>query len=83
MDSVQTEMFLSALRHLLTVIGGILVARGLADKGTVEEIVGPLIIFVSLALSLHQKRRVADHVDTLKGKIYGLQKEDDGVKSPS
>jgi hypothetical protein len=83
MDSVQTEMFLSALRHLLTVIGGILVARGLADKGTVEEIVGPLIILVSLALSLHQKRRVAEHVDTLNGKIYGLQNVPEVVKPPA
>ena len=49
------EFLLSLVRHALTGVGSVLVARGVADAGTVEAIVGGLLAVVGLGLSYKDK----------------------------
>jgi hypothetical protein len=49
---VQKEQILGLVRHGLTFIGGILVAKGLASEGQVMDMVGMLITFVGTLWSV-------------------------------
>ena len=49
---VQTEQVKGLLRHFLTFIGGILVAKGLASEGQIMDIVGMTVTFVGTVWSI-------------------------------
>lgn len=46
----------AVLRHLLTAVGGIAVARGYLDSGTLETTVGAVLTIVGVAWSIWDKR---------------------------
>lgn len=45
------------LRHILTVAGTALVAKGYVDSGQLELIVGAVVTVLSVALSVFSKRK--------------------------
>ena len=49
---VQKEQALGLIRHGLTFIGGILVAKGLASEGQIMDMVGMLMTFVGTLWSV-------------------------------
>ena len=49
---VQREQILGLVRHGLTFIGGILVAKGLTSEGQVMDMVGMLMTFVGTLWSV-------------------------------
>jgi hypothetical protein len=49
---VQKEQILGLIRHGLTFLGGILVAKGLASEGQVMDIVGMAVTFVGAVWSV-------------------------------
>lgn len=53
------DFLLSVVRHLLTSAGAVLVAKGYADAGTTEAIVGGVLAVVGLALSWRDKAQRA------------------------
>jgi|LauGreDrversion4_2_1035121.scaffolds.fasta_scaffold582006_2 hypothetical protein len=53
---VQTEQVKGLLRHFLTFIGGILVAKGLATEGQIMDIIGMIITFVGTIWSVISKK---------------------------
>lgn len=46
---------LSLLRHIITALGAILIAKGIMDESVVEEVVGFIITTVGLLLSFNEK----------------------------
>jgi hypothetical protein len=55
-----TPLFVGlVLRHLLTAIGGALVAQGYAEPGVVEEIAGGAIALVGVIASYFNKKRLS------------------------
>jgi hypothetical protein len=49
---VQKEQIMGLVRHGLTFIGGILVAKGLASEGQIMDMVGMLMTFVGTLWSV-------------------------------
>ena len=49
---VQKEQIMGLVRHGLTFIGGILVAKGLATEGQIMDMVGMLMTFVGTLWSV-------------------------------
>ena len=49
---VQKEQILGLVRHGLTFIGGILVAKGLASEGQIMDIIGMTVTFVGTVWSI-------------------------------
>lgn len=47
------------LRHLLTAVGGIAVAKGYADSATIETVVGALLTLIGFGWSFWDKKREA------------------------
>ena len=50
------EQVLGIVRHALTTIGGILIANGLIDNGSVTEIAGSVITLVGVIWSVVAKK---------------------------
>lgn len=50
------DMWLGLLRHVLTAAGGILVARGAVDAGTMEMAVGGAVTLGAAGWSVWEKR---------------------------
>ena len=48
MSGISKEQFLSFLRHIITFVGGIIVAKGNLDPSTVETISGVIITIAGL-----------------------------------
>lgn len=51
------EQILGIVRHGLTFIGGILIAKGLVDESTATEIVGGIITLVGTIWSIIEKNK--------------------------
>ncbi len=51
------EQILGIVRHGLTFIGGILIAKGLIDESTVTEIVGGIITLTGTIWSIIEKNK--------------------------
>ena len=47
------------VRHLLTTVGGILVAKGVVDETSMVTVVGSLATIIGVAWSIYTKRRVS------------------------
>jgi hypothetical protein len=43
-------------RHLLTFVGGILVAKGIIDEGILAELTGALVSIVGVVWSIYSKK---------------------------
>ena len=51
------EQILGIVRHGLTFIGGILIAKGLIDESTVAEVVGGIITLAGTVWSIIEKNK--------------------------
>ena len=51
------EMWLGVARHILTVIGGIFVAKGYTDAGTLNVIIGGAVAAGGVAWSIVEKKQ--------------------------
>lgn len=49
------EMIMGLIRHVLTFVGGWLVAKGVLDEGTMTELVGATMTMVGFVLSMWSK----------------------------
>ena len=56
---MKKEQVLGAIRHILTFVGGFIVAKGLLNEGIVVEIIGGIVTAVGTSWSI---------VDKVKGK---------------
>ena len=50
------EQVLGIVRHVLTTVGGILIANGLIDDGSLTEIIGSVITLVGVIWSVAVKK---------------------------
>ena len=51
------EQILGIVRHTLTFVGGIVIARGLADETVVTEIIGGVVTLVGAIWSIIDKNK--------------------------
>lgn len=51
------DMILGLLRHALTAGGGVLVAKGVVDDGTLQTIIGAVVTLAGAAWSVADKRK--------------------------
>lgn len=58
--TMKKEQYLGLIRHTLTFVGGILVAKGLLDETIVTEIVGAVITLVGGMWSIIEKTKNYD-----------------------
>ena len=54
--NMNKEQVLGLLRHVLTFVGGILIAKGLVDEGQVTELAGGLMTIVGTVWSIVAKK---------------------------
>tara|TARA_R110000868_G_scaffold355367_1_gene616862 strand:+ start:126 stop:299 length:174 start_codon:yes stop_codon:yes gene_type:complete len=50
------EMILGVARHVLTALGGVLIAKGVLDAGVVEQVIGAVISLAGVAWSIWAKK---------------------------
>lgn len=53
------EQVLGLVRHVLTFVGGIYIAKGLVDEGTASEVIGAIITLVGSVWSVVSKKAAA------------------------
>ena len=53
---MKKEVIMAIVRHMLTFVGGILIAKGLVDESTMQELAGSLSTSVGLIWSIIQKQ---------------------------
>lgn len=53
------DMWLGLARHLLTTAGGFAVGKGLLDAGTMEAVVGALVVLIGAGWSVTDKKKAA------------------------
>lgn len=53
---MKKEVIMAIVRHTLTFVGGILIAKGLVDESTMQELAGSLSTSVGLIWSIIQKQ---------------------------
>jgi hypothetical protein len=58
--SLNREKALGILRHLLTLIGGIFIAKGLLQEALVEEIIGFIFTVIGILWSMDNKQKQVD-----------------------
>jgi hypothetical protein len=46
---------LGVLRHLLTFVGGLLIAKGIIDENVANEVIGGIITFIGILWSVQDK----------------------------
>ncbi len=63
-SSVGIDVWLGFLRHVLTLVGGILVAKGFGDSNMVDQATGAIITLVGVFLSYYNKVSVHDVLGT-------------------
>jgi len=52
------ETIFGLIRHILTVAGGAMVAKGAIDESMSEEIIGIVIAIIGVAWSIKEKKQV-------------------------
>lgn len=55
---MNTEYLQALCRHILTAVGGFLVARGMTDTSTIESITGGAVALIGLVWSVFHKQDV-------------------------
>lgn len=65
------EQVLGMIRHILTTVGGIIVAKGVTDEGTMTAIVGGLVAVAGVVWSIWSNKqsqivKMADKIETDK-----------------
>lgn len=53
---MNNEILLGLVRHILTAVGGVLVAKGTVDQSTVETVVGGVAAIVGALWSVFSKK---------------------------
>ena len=54
---MKNEILLGLVRHLLTALGGVLVAKGTVDQSTVETITGSVVAVAGALWSVFSKKK--------------------------
>lgn len=54
-----SAMWLGVVRHILTTVGGIFVAKGMIDEDTANAVIGATVTIGGVAWSLFDKRNKA------------------------
>ena len=54
---MNNEILLGLVRHLLTALGGVLVAKGTVDQSTVETITGSVVAVAGALWSVFSKKK--------------------------
>jgi hypothetical protein len=57
---MNNEILLGLVRHILTAIGGVLVAKGSVDQSTVETVIGGIVAIVGAAWSVFSKKKTTE-----------------------
>lgn len=57
-----SEVWMGFIRHILTMVGGILVAKGWLDEGTWASVVGALMTLIGVFWSYQNKAAVESKV---------------------
>jgi hypothetical protein len=52
------EILTALARHTLTIVAGLLAAKGYADKSDLDQVVGLLVGLIGVAWSIHHKWQV-------------------------
>ncbi len=55
--SMTKEQVFGIIRHAFTLVGGILIAKGLVDEGSWTEVTGSAISLVGVVWSILEKRK--------------------------
>lgn len=58
-ETKMNEAMAGLVRHLLTTLGGVLVAKGYIEAGVVEQLAGAVVAIVGVVWSVLAKRRSA------------------------
>lgn len=66
LKNIDRVTIMSVARHLLTFFGGLLVASGIFDAGTVEQLSGALLTILGVFWSLFDKAQVEVRVEEAK-----------------
>lgn len=53
------DQVLGLIRHALTFVGGIIVAKGLIEEGMVQEVLGGIMTLVGSVWSIASKKKAA------------------------
>ena len=53
---MNNEILLGLVRHILTAVGGVLIAKGTVDQSTVETVVGGVAAIVGALWSVFSKK---------------------------
>jgi hypothetical protein len=56
-EKMSRDIVLGLLRHSLTFIGGVLVARGIADESQVADLIGGLTTLIGAVWSIMAKKK--------------------------
>lgn len=56
---INQEQIMGFVRHGLTVGGGVMIAKGVMDEGTMSEIVGALMTLIGFVWSYWAKRHLS------------------------
>jgi hypothetical protein len=56
-ENMSRDIVLGLLRHSLTFIGGVLVARGIADESQVADLIGGLTTMIGAIWSIMAKKK--------------------------
>lgn len=51
------EQVMGILRHVLTIIGGVIVSKGLTDEGTMTVIIGGLTAIAGIIWSVYSNKK--------------------------
>lgn len=57
---MNNEILLGLVRHILTAIGGVLVAKGSVDQSTVETVIGGIVAIVGAVWSVFSKKKTTE-----------------------
>ena len=60
--NIMQSAIIALLRHLLTFIGGTLVAKGILDSATLQEVIGALITLISVGWMAVEKVKAKPEV---------------------
>lgn len=58
-EDMNKDIILGLLRHSLTFLGGMIVAKGIADQGQVADLIGGLMTMVGAIWSIMAKKKQA------------------------
>ena len=59
---MSSEVWMGFFRHMLTMLGGVLIAKGWLDESAMPELVGAVMTLVGFIWSWSNKKKLAEKV---------------------